>query len=213
MADWAGLYRDNVLSLCTLAGGLTDEDLGTTVPGTPAWTVHDVLAHLAGASTDLATGRMDGAPGPEWTARQVSERLGLTVDELTQELREHEETVAAAVADQSGPSMVWGTVVHHADLYEALSLGMLAESLWQPVLEAAAPRVLDELPVTVIADGSVYGAGGDQVEVPAYELFRALFSRRSRAQMRSWGAPALDPVQLDGICIFGPRDDDQPVPA
>jgi uncharacterized protein (TIGR03083 family) len=213
MADWGALYRDNVLSLSTLAGDLTDEDLGTTVPGTPAWTVHDVLAHLAGASTDLATGRMDGAPGPEWTARHVSERLGLTADELTQELREHEETVAAAVGDQPRPALVWGTVVHHADLYEALGLGMWAEELWQPVLEAAAPRVLDELPVTVIANGSVYGAGGDQVEVPAYELFRALFSRRSRAQMRAWGAPALDPVQLDGMCIFGPRDDDQPVPA
>src|SRR5918994_401136 len=106
MADWGGLYRDNVLSLCNLADGLTDEDLGTTVPGTPAWTVRDVLAHLAGASTDLATGRMDGAPGPEWTARHVSERLGFTVDELTRELREHEETVAESADAQPGPAIV-----------------------------------------------------------------------------------------------------------
>ena len=47
--------------------------------------------------------------------------------------------------------------------------------------------------------------------VPDYELFRAFFSRRSRTQMTGWGT-TLDPARLDGLCIFGPRDDDQPMP-
>ena len=45
--------------------------------------------------------------------------------------------------------------------------------------------------------------------MPAYELFRTLFSRRSRSQIASWAGDALDP---DEICVFGARDDDQPVP-
>ncbi len=45
-----------------------------------------------------------------------------------------------------------------------------------------------------------------------YELFRAVFSRRSRAQMAGWGT-ALTAEELDDVGIFGPRDDDQPVPA
>jgi hypothetical protein len=213
VADWGQLYRDNVRAVSGLAGELTGGHLGTTVPATPAWTVQDVLAHLAGAADDAATGRMDGAPSPEWSARHVSERIGFTVAELVEELRSHQDAVVELSADSPRPALVWDIAVHNADLREALELDPSATELWLPVLDAAAPRMLDELPVTVIAGGSVYGAGGDQVEVPAYELFRALFSRRSRAQMRAWGTPALDPVQLDGICIFGPRDDDQPVPA
>jgi hypothetical protein len=30
--------------------------------------------------------------------------------------------------------------------------------------------------------------------------------------MLAWGAPALDAELLDGLCVFGPREDDQPVP-
>ncbi len=48
--------------------------------------------------------------------------------------------------------------------------------------------------------------------VPPYELFRACFSRRSRAQMQASGT-GLSAEELDDLCIFGPREDDQPVPA
>jgi hypothetical protein len=30
--------------------------------------------------------------------------------------------------------------------------------------------------------------------------------------MTGWGTP-LEPAALDALCIFGPREDDQPVPA
>jgi hypothetical protein len=66
------------------------------------------------------------------------------------------------------------------------------------VLDAIAPRVLGQSAAAVD-------------HVPDYELFRAIFSRRSRTQMTGWGS-ALDPTWLDQICLFGPRDDDQPVP-
>jgi len=195
--DWGRLYRDHVAAVTALAEDLSAEQLREPVPATPAWTVHDVLAHLAGGSSDAVTGRLDGAPGPEWSARHVAERSVLPVADLVEELRTHRDAVAASTAGNPRPAIVWDIAVHHADLHEALGRGVLPERLWAPVLAAAAPMRL--------------GTAGVPADVDPYELFRALFSRRSRTQMQAWGL-ALSPEQLDELCIFGPRDDDQPVP-
>ena len=47
-ADWGATYRANVEAVSALAGGLTTEETAQRVPATPDWTVHVVLAHLAG---------------------------------------------------------------------------------------------------------------------------------------------------------------------
>lgn len=195
--DWGALYRDHVAAVSALAEDLTDEQLATTVPGTPAWSVRDVLAHLAGGPSDAVTGRMDGAPGPEWTARHVGERVGFPVPELVAELQSHQDAIAESTVDNPRPAIVWDIAVHHADLHEALGRPMLAGDLWEPVLAHVAPMK--------------FGTAGVPPDVDGYELFRAIFSRRSRAQMQAWGLP-LSPEQLDELCIFGPREDDQPLP-
>jgi hypothetical protein len=196
MTDWGELYREHVAALSQLAPTLTDEQLATNVPGTPAWTVLEVYAHLAGGASDAVTGRMDGAPSPEWTSRHVNERVPLPVAELVVELQSHQDAIAELALDGSRPAIVWNIVVHHADLHEALGFPMLAEPRWLPVLDAMKAR-LDPALVD---------------SVPAYELFRGVFSRRSRSQMQGWGTP-LSAEALDEICIFGPREDDQPVPS
>jgi uncharacterized protein (TIGR03083 family) len=193
--EWGQLYRDHVEALEALGPTLTDDQLATVVPATPRWTVHEVLAHLAGGGSDAVTGRMDGAPSPEWSERHVAERRGRTVGELMTELRSNTEALVDSVADNPRPALVWDIAVHHADLHEALALPRMKEPLWTPVAEALAGR-------------SPELAGS----IPTYELFRASFSRRSRSQMQGWGT-ALSAEQLDEVCIFGPREDDQPVPA
>jgi uncharacterized protein (TIGR03083 family) len=195
MTDWGALYREHVAAVSALAPTLTEEQLATTVPGSPAWSVHEVLAHLAGGASDAVTGRMDGAPSPEWTSRHVQERAALPVADLIDELRAQQEAVADSVADNPRPALVWNIAVHHADLHEALGLPRLPDHLWMPIAEGLAPRAPD------LAD-----------QVPPYELFRGFFSRRSRAQMQAWGT-ALSAEELDDLCIFGPREDDQPMPA
>lgn len=201
--DWGQLYRDNADAVCALAEGLSDPQLATEVPATPAWTVRHVVAHLAGGGNDAVVGRMDDAPSPAWTARHVAERIELPVSELTAEIRRNRDALAAAVAGNPRPALVWDIAVHHTDLHEALGLGIADERYWRPVLEGVAPMMLGRAGV------------GDAASVGAapYELFRALFSRRSRAQMAVWGGAALTPEQLDGLCVFGPREDDQPIPA
>jgi uncharacterized protein (TIGR03083 family) len=197
MTDWAALYQANVDAVTALAEGLTPEQLATRVPATPEWTVRDVRAHLAGSPSDALSGRMDGAPGPEWTARQVRERSERTTDELVTELRGLVDDVVATLEGNDRPALVWNVAVHHADLHEALGLGVPPEHLWQPVVEAVRP--------------SLGGHATALAEVSDYELFRAFFSRRSRTQTAAWKTD-LDQETLDGISIFGPRDDDQPEP-
>jgi hypothetical protein len=94
MTDWGALYREHVADVSALAGDLSDEQLAMLVPATPTWTVHEVLAHLAGGASDAVTGRMDGAPSPEWTSRHVSERARLPVADLLAELQSHQDAVA-----------------------------------------------------------------------------------------------------------------------
>jgi hypothetical protein len=196
-AIWGDLYRANVAAVSRLAGELAEEQLAMVVPATPAWKVHDVLAHLAGAPADAVTGRMDDAPSPEWTARHVGERRGTPVATLVEEIASHQDAIVATTINNPRPALVWDIAVHHADLHEALGLGVPPEELWEPVGAAAAAMR--------------FGAAGAPPDVESYELFRALFSRRSRTQMQAWGLP-LSAGQLDDLCIFGPREDDQPVP-
>jgi hypothetical protein len=219
---WGGLYRDHVSALTALAGELDDAQLSTHVPATPAWTVRDVYAHLAGGAADALTGRMDGAPGPEWTSRHVGERARLPLPVLLDELTTQAGDVAASVADNPSPALVWDIAVHHADLHEALDLGRPPERLWLPVLEAAGPRMLGRAGVRVRCDGRLWGedpaeadhngAHHEAPEVPAYELFRAVFSRRSRTQVRRWAGPGWTDEQVDALGVFGPRIDEQPQP-
>ncbi|WP_170219365.1 maleylpyruvate isomerase N-terminal domain-containing protein [Nocardioides litoris] len=192
MTDWGALYADHVARLATLADGLAPDDGGRPVPGTPAWTVHDVLAHLAGVGADNLTGRTDGAPGPEWTAFQVAERAALPLAAVVEELVTNAADVAAVV-DAGSTGITYDVSTHHADLLEALGRPRLAEPLWRPVLDDVAPR----------------RASGLVDRVPAYELWRGIFSRRSQAQLRALG---LSAEQAADLGFFGPRTDDQPVP-
>ena len=87
MTDWGEVYRANVIGVSALAGSLEPEDLTRRVPATPDWTVHDVLAHLAGSPADVLAGRMDDAPSAAWTARHVAERAARSAEELVAELQ------------------------------------------------------------------------------------------------------------------------------
>ena len=196
MTNWAQLYRECNSGAIALVESLTPEQLDARVPATPDWSLHQLAAHLAGEASDAVTGRMDGAPSPAWTARHVAEREGRTAGELAAEMRETEAAVIVAMAGNERPALIWDRSVHLADLYEALGLGRPAEERWLPLYEAVGPWRLADLPT---------------IDASPYELVRAVFSRRSRAQIRAWN-PDLTDSQIESIGVFGTRDDDQPVP-
>jgi hypothetical protein len=107
MTDWGEVYRANIDAVTALAEGISTEELSRQVPATPDWTVHDVLAHLAGGPADALSGRMDGAPGPDWTERHVGERAAHTTAALVAEARASVDAVVGGRGGHDRPARGW----------------------------------------------------------------------------------------------------------
>jgi uncharacterized protein (TIGR03083 family) len=211
------LYRDARARISQLAGDLTGDELDTRVSACPEWVARDLLAHLAGVAADSVAGRTEGAPGPDWTAKQVAQRKGVPLPDILAEWAEAGPKVEAGVAArQISFRIVFDILTHEGDLRECL--GRPQADGWQPILSLIARLAVRgvNVPGTLIvhADGATYqgGEGEPITELTSepYELFRGLASRRSRAQMRSWNWTGDPSPYLEALPIFGPRDDDQP---
>ncbi len=216
------VYRDARGRLTTLAGALTGEQLRTPVPATSAWTVHELIAHLVGGAADTASGRLDGAPGDEWTARHVAERRNRPVGELLAEWALVGPTVELSLTgDVRGPNLAADIICHEGDLHEALGLPRPDRHHWQPVLEAMMGllgRRLRQPGTMVIHDEQDqewrFGEGDPHTLLSAdgYELLRGTFSRRSQRQIAGWNWTPTPAARIHRFGAFGPREDDQPIP-
>ncbi|WP_136520693.1 hypothetical protein [Cellulomonas telluris] len=173
------------------------------MPATPDWDAHDLLAHLAGAAHDAVHGRMDGAPGPAWSARHVGERRGRTAADLADEL----ERCAAALPPQppDRPTPEWDLLVHEADLREAWGLDRQPVDAWRPLLVRAAAFLAagaDGAGLTVATPTSVWDLGGGRrvdVSCDDHDLLRLLFGRRD-AEHVTGSADAA--AALAGLAFF-----------
>ncbi|MEZ0366251.1 maleylpyruvate isomerase family mycothiol-dependent enzyme [Mycobacterium sp. pUA109] len=218
------MYRAARRRVADLVSTLRDDQRRTPVPATPGWTVHDVLAHLVGGAADLASGRLDGAPGDAWTSRHVAERRHHSVAELLAEWERIGPAVESglATAQFSGPNLAGDVIGHEADLHEALGLARPDRAHWQPVLEvmmALVGRRLRHGTALVIRDehGQQWRCGSGDPETllraDGYELLRGAFSRRSQRQIAAWDwTPAPTAQMTERFGLFGPREDDQPIP-
>lgn len=217
------LYRAARTRVSELARGLSDAELDTTVAGTPEWTVRDVVAHLTGVAADSVAGRLEGAPGPDWTMPQVRSRRGRSLERVLAEWDDVGPQVEAAVANREMPlNIVHDLLTHEADVRETLGLDRPPPQGWEPaarllVKQLAAKSVRGPGTLVLQADGEEWRGGDGEpvttVHADLYELYRGLLSRRSRAQMRAWDWSGDPGRYLDTLPVFGPRDDDQPLPA
>lgn len=83
--DPAGCYEQLRAEMIDVVRSIDDVELGRPVPATPAWTVHDVLAHVVGVTSDLNHQRFGAGDPDGWTAAQVTERSGWSVPDLVAE--------------------------------------------------------------------------------------------------------------------------------
>jgi uncharacterized protein (TIGR03083 family) len=204
-AAGAALFRDIRRRIITTAHQLTADQLATEVPACPKWTVRELLAHLAGLTADIVTNNLAGAPGDEWTAAQVAARAGRGVAELMAEWEETGPRWEEIARRAEHPSFqvrnpYLDTGVHEADLYGALGLGRPPAGLTLAITDSVLPRVAEDfedlgLYVLTTPDRAYQLGTGDLVataRVDTYELSRAVYGRRSRAQIEAWewtGAP------------------------
>lgn len=206
--------RERVLGL---VGGLGEEALVLPVPATPGWNVHDVLAHVVGITDDALKGNMAGAPGEDWTAAQVVARTDASLRDLLAEWEANAQAFAAAVAAAGIAPAVLDLACHEQDLRGALGVSgardndviAFAASSVAPGL-AAKPTLAGLGPLRIVVDGEGIGASQDEAAVTLttdrFELFRAMFGRRSEAQLRAMAWSADPSPYLEHLVIFGPSE-------
>lgn len=190
-----------------------ETSLDTTVPACPEWTARQVVAHMAGLAEDWVEGRLDAYGSDPWAAAQAARFDGRPLEDVLATW-----SLTAGQFAELGPSPIGGTaamwafgdaVVHEADLRpvlasgtripaEAMALGLKAAvARWRAELGAAGVAPLDvatDLRTWRIGDPDT---AAQTVTTTGHELFRALFGRRSRAQVEAWEwscdpAPYLD---------------------
>src|SRR3954470_3151648 len=93
------------------------------LPACPGWRVRDVIAHLSGLATDIASGNLDGAATDAWTAAQVDARRDLSLDDLLAESDDVGPRLAGFLDDfpgRYGAQVVADITVHEHDIRGAL---------------------------------------------------------------------------------------------
>ena len=116
-------YADGRARISQLLAGLTDDEADAPVPACPAWTVHDVAAHLVGGCADILAGNIEGVASEAWTAAQVEARKGASVSELLAEWAEvgpQVEAFADAFPGRSGHQWITDQTTHEHDIRGAL---------------------------------------------------------------------------------------------
>lgn len=215
----ATLYRDARRRVIAIAAELTPERLGVVVPACPGWTVRDLLGHLAGVTADVASNNLEDAPSEEWTAAQVTARSERSVPELLDEWESHGPRWEEIARRAEHPSFIvrnpyLDTGVHEADFYGALGLPRQPAEVYQAIAAAVFPRMgrhLDGVFTVITPDGEHrIGTGGTEssVRVDTYELSRAIFGRRSRAQIEAWDWTGQPGQFAEHISVFTRREDD-----
>ena len=188
----ADLYRASRERVTTAVRDLTPAELDQQVPACPQWSVHNLVSHLTGVAADFVAGNLAGAPRPPWTAVQVETRRNLPIATVLDEWAvvgpKLEELVVSGTTSHPLVCSPWvDTGTHEADLHGAIGSGRPPTKVWLAVLD----WMLDEPgPLTVVTPDGTYSAGSDGpdavVRTSSYELFRAIFGRRSARQIQEW---------------------------
>jgi uncharacterized protein (TIGR03083 family) len=207
--EWA-LAQARVIEL---VAPLSAEQAAVRVPACPDWTVRDLFSHMVGLGADVLAGDEPDDHNAVWTEKQVAAR------------RDHD--VAALVAeweDLSAPLQEWmrerGTrplsdvIIHEQDLRGALGVPGGKDSggvraVRDRFLPRFAARVDDLPPVALVAEGWTWASQGAPddaavvVRASEFDIARALVTRRSEAQLRSWTTRGDVGPYLDGFALLG----------
>jgi uncharacterized protein (TIGR03083 family) len=214
----AALYAAAHDRIVGLVCDIDEQQSRTVAPGTPMWTVHDLLAHLVSIPAEIASGKLAGIPTPEQTQAQVEQRRGRGITALLDEWRGGLDPILEATRAGLIPApLAVDAITHEQDLRGGLAAPVcpdgdaiqwaaagFAMGLGSRLSRAGLPplRLCDP------ATGFDVVAGKDgaaaTVSAPVFDLFRALAGRRSRAQVAAFDWDEDSAPYLDAFCLFGP---------
>jgi uncharacterized protein (TIGR03083 family) len=211
MSDHAEAYRALHDRVVALVGGLDEAALAPLVPATPEWSVHDVVAHLVGVTSDVVAGRVEGAGTDPWTAVQVGDRLDASLAELLAEWEGNLEPLGAivdALPPEITGQIVFDAATHEHDLRHALgepgeqASDAVGVAYWW-ICQASAGRVAEALTVETEVGRIAFGSGAPvtRLRAPRFEVLRAVTGRRSLAQIAAFD---WDPEPRPDLLVVSP---------
>jgi uncharacterized protein (TIGR03083 family) len=197
-ADPGILYRSCRERIMALVSG-PGVDPALVVPATPAWTIHDVIAHVAGVANDARNGNMAGAPGEAWTAAQIERGRGRSVADLLAEWDDDGAILDGVFSGANGGMLsagIFDVHSHEADLRQALGLPLVVP---EDFLGWGGPQLRDSFVERVVERG----LPAVSLDLPFVEWFRGRLGRRSVAEVCAYPWPTDPAPYLDSFFIFG----------
>jgi uncharacterized protein (TIGR03083 family) len=175
---------------------ISADDAEKMVPACPDWTVRELLSHVIGLDADVIKGDEPDDHNPTWTQRQVDERADHDIAALVAEWR----GLTGALQDwmrTNGARPMGDVIIHEQDLRGALGVSgaqdsdglkalrdRMAVGFTAAVEKAGLPGIeLVSLQWQITAGN---GTADVTVNASEFDLTRALMSRRSADQLRSW---------------------------
>jgi uncharacterized protein (TIGR03083 family) len=221
-------YAEGRLRITDLVVGL-GEEADRPVPTCPAWSVRDVIAHLAGVCADILAGNIAGVGTEAWTDAQVAARRGQSISELIEEWSQvapQVERFADRFPGRTGAQWVLDVTTHEHDIRGSLGVPGARQSegvamgldFLVTVLLHATVSARGLPPVEVRAEGHSWTVGTGERVVAGDEatLAEAAAERAFSALMSGDCLPAGDPtgtVEAPAFELFraltGRRSQDQ----
>jgi uncharacterized protein (TIGR03083 family) len=170
-------YTEARRRITDLVTGL-GEEAERRVPTCPAWSVRDVIAHLAGVCADILAGNLAGVGTDGWAEAQVRARRDRSIEVLIEEWSQvapQVERFADHFPGRTGAQWVLDVTTHEHDIRGAIGSPGARRS------EGVAMGL--DLLVGVLLHGAVSARGLPPIEV--------------RAEGRSWTVGTGEPV-VDG---------------
>jgi len=197
-----------------LVADLPPERAELRVPACPDWTVRDLLSHMVGLGVDVVAGDEPDDHNETWTGRQVQTRRGHDVAALVAEWQ----AVAGPLRDWMRANNVrplGDVIIHEQDLRGALGVPGGQDSdgvraIRERFVGRFAPRVADLPPIALVGDTWTWVSRGSVEEAEVvlrasdFDLARALVTRRSANQLRSWTVRGDVTPYLDAFAMLGP---------
>jgi uncharacterized protein (TIGR03083 family) len=179
-----------------LTAGLDPQRAAVTVPTCPNWSVHDVVAHVAGVVDDVLAGRLDGVATDPWTAAQVEARRSQPIADLLAEWDAQAPAFQGLLDEIGAPGRqaVADVVTHEHDVRGALDApGARDSDAVHIAVGFLAPGFLASAATNGMAvrvrttEGISFGDPGAAVVLTGnpFDLLRAMTGRRSVEQLRS----------------------------
>jgi uncharacterized protein (TIGR03083 family) len=208
--DLSWLYRDTRERLVLLLSELDGAALATRVPGCPAWSVREVVAHLTAVSQDVLAGRLTRIA----TEREIAAQVARFKDHDLAGILAAWDEVVSQFERLVGTLGAWPAVVdiasHEHDIRGAVGRpgARDAEVVWQSA-GWLLTRLRPPVPLRVAVEDAEFRAGPDngtelRLTTSRFEAFRWRMGRRSRAQLAGLDWSGVPAPLLDHLTMFGP---------